>query len=148
MNAVKSCLLENMGGRSGLLGGLSDFTFRLQLHDTLAEPIYLLGLRRRGRVPFRVGRRALFAILRYPVAKRGLTHPSSRAISAIGRPELRTNATASRLNSDDNRRRCSPIRTLFHPGPHGPVPGVQPRGEAQDAVAPLLGLSPFQTWGV
>src|SRR6266699_2419507 len=30
--------------------------------------------------------------------------PSSRAISAIGRPEMRTNSTASRLNSGVNSR--------------------------------------------
>src|SRR4029453_9679867 len=31
--------------------------------------------------------------------------PSSRAISAIGRPEVRTSSTASRLNSAVNQRR-------------------------------------------
>src|SRR5882757_4905895 len=37
--------------------------------------------------------------------------PSSWAIAAIGRPDDRTSATASALNSGENCRRCCPIGT-------------------------------------
>jgi hypothetical protein len=70
-----------------------------------------------------LGLAAVDAVLSDPVTQRRIVDPSSRAIWAMGRPVLRTNSTASRLNSAVNPRRVrwggclcsSPMRASSHP---------------------------------
>ena len=61
--------------------------------------------------------------------------PNSRATASIGRPDDRTNATASRLNSGDHRRRESPMMNGLLPRPPSLCQVSAPAGDAQPCPA-------------
>jgi hypothetical protein len=81
-----------------------------------------------GREPARVGDLAAFLILRHPVAEVRLTDAMLTRVAAIDRPDDRTSATASALNSGENCRPFCP-RAPFRQAQPGRS-GVHYAGEA------------------
>ena len=62
-------------------------------------------------------------------------------MTLIGRPDERTNATASRLNSGDHRRRESPMMDGLLPRPPSLCQVSAPAGDAQSGVQVQLAAS-------